>query len=73
MGAVPEPEAGAASGVLGVARNLGLAVGIAVATIASTRPDEVVTGVTLAAGALAALTAATAAWTRSTQPHPDVG
>jgi predicted MFS family arabinose efflux permease len=72
MGAVPETDAGAASGVLGVARNLGLAVGIAVATVASTRPDDVVTGATLAAGALAVVTAATAAWTRSADPHPDV-
>lgn len=74
MGAAPEDEAGVASGVLGVARNLGLATGIAVATIASQRPDDFATGVAAAAVLLALLTAATAAWSRegAGDLHPDV-
>jgi MFS family permease len=64
MGAVDEAGTGEASGLLGVARNVGLATGIAVASIAVARPDDVAVGITLAAAALALLTAAVAAWSR---------
>ena len=44
MGAVTSAEEGAGSAVLGVGRNLGLSVGIALASLASVRADELTTG-----------------------------